>query len=114
MNAYVNILRRLALFLGRVPPELIIVALFALPTILGFLSGLPWIVGLLVEGFIMWYLTALFKAHVWPEIPLKHQRLLLELRARLLFLPSGHDNGLDAPQDSEPQKTQSNQRHPHW
>ncbi len=103
MAAYVNILRRLALFVGRVPPELIIVALFAVPTMLGLLAGLPWIVGLLVEGFAMWYLTALFKAHVWPEIPLKHKRILLGLRARILFLPPDQDPP-DYSQKGDPQK----------
>ena len=104
MDAYVDILRRLALFLERVTPEPLIVALFAAPTMVGFLAGLPWIVGLLIEGFVMWYLAALFKAHVWPEIPPKHKRLLLVLRAKILFLPPGHDAS-DTPRDDGPKKS---------
>jgi len=113
VDTYVNILCRLALFLGRVPPELIVVALFAAPTMLGFLAGLPWILDLVVGGFVWWYLTALFNAHVWPEIPPEHQRLLLELRAKILFLPP-HQDGPDTLRNGEPRKTKSAQRHPHW
>jgi hypothetical protein len=103
VDAYVNILRRLALFLGKVPPELIMGALFAVPAMLGFLAGLPWIVGLLIDGFVMWYLTtALFKAHVWPETPPEHKRLLLVLRAKILFLPPGQDAS-DSPKGDESQ-----------
>lgn len=86
-----NIFYRLALFWGRIPPELVMAALLALPGILGFLSGLPWILDLVVGGFVMWYLTALFKAHVWPEILPEHQRFLLQLRAKILFLSPSRD-----------------------
>ena len=104
MDAYVNILRRLALLSGRLPPELIVVALFAAPTMLGFLAGLPWILDLIVGGFVWWYFTALFKSHVWPEIPREHKRFLLELRAKILFLPPGQ-NAPGTPKDDEPQKS---------
>lgn len=113
MDAYVNILYRLALFLGRVSPELVMVALLASSGILGLFSGLPWILDLLVGGFVSWYLISFFKAHIWPELPSDHQRFLLELRAKILFLPPAQD-GPDTLQNSEPLKTQSNQRHPHW
>ncbi len=85
MRAYVHILARLVICWGHLPPEVVAAAAFAVPGIVGFLAGLPYVPGLVASGLVGWWFTGIFKEHVWPDIPPGHQRLLVALRDQAVF-----------------------------
>ncbi len=99
-----NILYRLALFWARVPPDLVMVALLAVPGIFGFLAGLPWILNLAVGSVVTWWVTAIFNAHVWPELTPGHRETLLALRDRVLLLGPDRTRSLRGCPDTRPRR----------
>lgn len=85
MRAYVHILYRLVLFWGKVPPEVAAAGLFAVPRLVGFLAGLPYVLDLAASSLVGWWLTGIIREHVWPDIPPEHRRLLAALRDSVLL-----------------------------
>lgn len=85
MEAYAYILYRLVLFWGKVPPEVVAAGLFAVPGLVGFLAGLPYVPGLVVGGLVTWWFVGIFTEHVWPDIPPEHRHILVAIRDLALF-----------------------------
>ena len=89
MKSYVYIICKLARAAGMLPPEVIagmlLVALESPSGVAAFLTGLPWILDLLLGGVVTWYLKGLLEYHIWDELPPDHQRFLLGLRDRVSF-----------------------------
>ncbi len=80
MRAYVYILARLVLRWGHLPPEVVVAAVFAVPGIVGFMAGLPYLLNLVAGGLVSWWCTGIIREHVWPDVPPGHRRFLRLLR----------------------------------
>lgn len=101
MRAYAHILYPLARFIAGVPPETLGAAiLFALGhswLVAVFCSVvlfiLKYLVGLLIGGFVAWYLGKMFVIHIWPRCPLVLQQLIQRIEDRILFRPLDKDRG---------------------
>jgi Domain of unknown function (DUF4258) len=96
VEAYAYILYRLVLFWGKVPPELVAAGLFAVPGLVGFLAGLPYVLDLVAGGLVSWWVVGIFREHVWPDVPPEHRRLLVALRD-LAFLKAPQPRPKESP-----------------
>jgi hypothetical protein len=85
VRAYVNIFFRLVACWGHLPPEVIAAGTFAVPAIVGFLAGLPYVPGLVAGGFVSWWCAGIIKEHVWPDVPPEHRKIIRALRDLVLL-----------------------------
>ena len=98
MEAYAYILYRLVLFWGKVSPEVAVAGLFAVPGLVDFLAGLPYVLDLVAGTVICWWAKGIFDAHVWPQLLPEHQRLFVRARKLVLLIrPGREDRNVVAP-----------------
>ena len=133
MRAYAHILYRLARFLAGVPPETLGAAIvfavehpgLGVAILLALehswlvvvicavvLLVLKYLVGLLIDEFVAWYLGKMFMIHVWPKLPSGLQKLSQRIEDRILFRWLNKDRG--SARETEAAFSRNSKRHPHW
>ena len=108
-----NILYRLALFWGKLPPDSVTMLLAVLEYPESLLSPVFWILNVYAGEYVKGLLTGIFMRHVWPMLPLVVRHCLSRIHDQFLAATTrGRIDTTERMRSSAASK--HSQRHPHW